>query len=68
MSKKSKPKYGAAQAVQGEIVTMKTIDCSKWIKNPEEWTRGPVLPMTAMDPPARKKRREANGRKKQTRG
>jgi hypothetical protein len=64
MSKKKKPKYGAGQIVQGEIITLSVIDWSDTIDDPENWTRGPVLPVGAMELPARKKRSEGNGRKK----
>ena len=64
MSKKNKSKYGAGQAVHVEVITMKPIDCSSWIDDPENWTRGPVLPVGAVEEPAKSKRSAIAGRKK----
>jgi hypothetical protein len=68
MSKKKKPAYGVGQVVQGDIITMTRIDCSKWIgdKSVEEWTRGPVRPVTAVEQPTEKREHEPAGRKKRT--
>jgi hypothetical protein len=66
MSKK-KPAHACGQAVQGEILPTIVIDCSAWIDNPEEWTRGPVLPVGAAEQPASKKRSEAKSGKKRVR-
>jgi len=67
MSKKKKPAYGEGQVVQGDILPTIEIDCSDWISNSEEWTGGPVRPVTASEPPARNKRRELPARKSRTR-
>jgi len=57
-------KYGAGQVVQGEIITMSVIDWSDTIDDPENWTRGPVLPVGAIEAPAKSKRSAVAGRKK----
>ncbi len=64
MAKKKKPAYGAGQAVQGEILPTWEIDCSSWIDDPENWTRGPLLPVGAIEAPAKSKRSAVAGRKK----
>ena len=56
MAKNKKPKYGAGQVVQGEILPTLVVDWSDCISNPEEWTRGAALPVGAVEPPATKKR------------
>ena len=66
MSKKKKPKYGVGQVVEGEILTLDVMDWSDCITNPEEWTHGPVRPVTATEAPSRKKRRASQGRKKRS--
>jgi hypothetical protein len=64
MPKQRKMKYGAGQVVQGEIITMSVIDWSDTIDDPENWTRGPVLPVGAIEAPAKSKRSAVAGRKK----
>jgi hypothetical protein len=67
MSKKKKPAYGVGQVVDVEIITMKRIDCSKWVAGSlAEWTHGPVLPVGSENPPVEKEGRETVGRKKRT--
>ncbi len=64
MPKKTKSKYGAGQVVQVEIMTMSVIDWSDTIDDPENWTRGPVLPVGAVEEPAKSKGSAVAGRKK----
>jgi hypothetical protein len=69
MSKKKKPAHGVGQVVEGEILTMLKIDWSDCIGDtqPEEWTRGPVRPVTGEDEPGGNKGRQAASRKKRKR-
>jgi hypothetical protein len=67
MSKKNRPARGVGQIVQGEILPTIEIDCSESIVNPEEWTRGPVRPVTVIPSRVANKQPRAHGGKKRRR-
>ena len=67
MSKKSKPKRHAAQAVEGQIMKIE-FDCSSWIGDVplDQWTRGPILPVGGKPLATKSGSRRTKSRKKKT--
>ncbi len=65
MAKKREPKYGAAQAVEGQIIKIE-FDFSSGIGDVplDQWTRGPILPVGGEPRPASTGKRQAKSRKK----
>jgi hypothetical protein len=65
MSKKKKPKYGEGQIVRGEILPTMKINWSPSASEmaADEWTHGPLRPVTVAEQPAGKKRSNPAGRK-----